>query len=71
MPARCRDLLVQHPNQPRPTAAKAADENDEEERAFYHHTQPLGYGGYAPRGTSLSWGFLLVVGPSGLWRPKI
>ena len=42
MPDRCRDH-VQHPNQPRPTAAEAAVENDEEAHAFYHHTHPPGY----------------------------
>ena len=41
---RCRDL-VQHPNQPRPTAAKATDEDDVEAHAFYHHTHHPGYGG--------------------------
>ena len=41
---RCRDL-IQHPNQPRPAAAEATDEDDEEARAFYHHTHPPGYGG--------------------------
>ena len=40
---RCRDL-VQHPNQPRPMAVEAT-ENDEKARAFYHHTHPPGYGG--------------------------
>ena len=40
---RCRNL-VQHPNQPRPTAAEATDEDDEA-RAFYHHTHPPGYRG--------------------------
>ena len=41
---RCRDL-VQHPNQPRPTAAKATDEDYVEAHAFYHHTHHPGYGG--------------------------
>ena len=41
---RCRDLF-QHPNQPRPMAAEATDEDDEEARAFCHHTHPPGYGG--------------------------
>ena len=36
---RCRDL-VQHPNQPRPMAAEATDEDDEKTHAFYHHTHP-------------------------------
>ena len=40
----CRDL-VQNPNQPRPMAAEATDEDDKEAHAFYHHTQPPGYGG--------------------------
>ena len=31
MPGRCRDL-VQHPNQPRPMATEATDEDDEEAR---------------------------------------
>ena len=44
MLGRCRDL-VQHPNQPRPMAAEATDEDDEEAHAFYHHTHPPGYGG--------------------------
>ena len=34
---RCRDF-VQHPNQPRSTAAEAADEDNEEAHAFNHHT---------------------------------
>ena len=46
---RCRDL-VQHPNQPRPMATEATDEDDEEahafyytrRHAFYHHTHPHG-----------------------------
>ena len=41
---RYRDL-VQRPNQPRPTAAEATDENDEEENVLYHYTHPPGYGG--------------------------
>ena len=41
---RSRDL-VQHPHQPRPMAAEATDGDDEEARAFYHHTHPPGYGG--------------------------
>ena len=41
MPDRYRDF-VQHPNQPRPTAAETTDE---EGRAFYHRTHPPGYGG--------------------------
>ena len=44
MLGRCRHL-VQHPNQPRPMAIEAADEDDEEASAYYHHTHPLGYGG--------------------------
>ena len=40
---RCRDLF-QHPNQPRPTAAEATEEDEEEARAFYHHPHPPGYG---------------------------
>ena len=32
-------------NQPRPMAAEATDEDDEEAHAFYHHTHPPGYGG--------------------------
>ena len=38
-----RDLVL-HPNQPRPTAAEAADEDEEEARAYYHQTHPPGYG---------------------------
>ena len=53
---RCRDL-VQYPNQPSPTAAEATDEDDEDARAFYHHTRPPGYGGLAPRGEFLVLGF--------------
>ena len=60
MPGRCRDL-VPHPNQPRPTAAEATDEDNEEARAFYLHAHPPGYGGKAPSGSSLSWVFLLVA----------
>eukprot|EP00614_Pseudopedinella_elastica_P024742 CAMPEP_0172645378 /NCGR_PEP_ID=MMETSP1068-20121228/239702_1 /TAXON_ID=35684 /ORGANISM="Pseudopedinella elastica, Strain CCMP716" /LENGTH=174 /DNA_ID=CAMNT_0013459615 /DNA_START=173 /DNA_END=697 /DNA_ORIENTATION=+ len=41
---RYRDL-VQHPNQRRPMAAEATDENDEEAHAFYHHTHSPGNGG--------------------------
>ena len=41
---RCRDR-VKHPNQPRPTAAEATVEDDEETHAFYHHPYPPGYGG--------------------------
>ena len=33
------------PNQPRPTAAEATDEDDEEALDFYHHTQSPGYRG--------------------------
>ena len=44
---RCRDL-VQDPNQLRPTAAEARDEDEEEARAFYHHTNPLAMGGVGP-----------------------
>ena len=44
MLGRCQEL-VQHPNQPRPMAAEAADEDDEEARAFHHHTHPPGYRG--------------------------
>ena len=44
MLGRCRDL-VQHPNQPRPTAAEATDEDGEEARAFYYHTHPPVYWG--------------------------
>ena len=44
MPDRCRDL-VQHPNQPRPTAAEATDGDGEEAHATYHHTHSPGYGG--------------------------
>ena len=40
----CRDL-VQHPNQPRPMAAEATDEDDEEAHAFYPPTYPPCYGG--------------------------
>ena len=40
---RCRDL-VQHPNQPRPMATEATDEDDEEAHAFYHHTRPWLWG---------------------------
>ena len=47
MPDRCRDL-ARHPNQPRPMAAEAADEDGEEAHAFYHHTNPPGYGAYPP-----------------------
>ena len=36
---RCWDL-VQHLNQPHPMAAEAADEDDKEAHAFYHHTHP-------------------------------
>ena len=39
MLGRCRDL-IQHPNQPRPTAAEAADQDDEEANAFYHDNPP-------------------------------
>ena len=39
MLGRCLDL-VHYPNQPRPTAAEAADEDDEGTRAFYHRTYP-------------------------------
>ena len=51
MPGRCWGL-VQHHNQPRPTAAEAIDEDDEEEYAFYHHTHPPGYGGGPLEGAS-------------------
>ena len=44
MLGRYRDL-VQHSNQPRPTAAEATDEDYEEAHAFYHHSHPPGYGG--------------------------
>ena len=44
MPDRCWGL-VQHPNQPRPMAAEATDEDDEEAHAFYHHTRPSGHEG--------------------------
>ena len=44
---RCRDL-VQHPNQPRPMATEATDEDDEEARAFYHHTHPPWLWGVGP-----------------------
>ena len=44
MLGRCRDL-VPHPNQPRPMATEAIDEDDEEAPTFYHHTHPPGYGG--------------------------
>ena len=37
--------LVQHPNLPLTMATEAADEDDEEAYAFYHHTHPPGYGG--------------------------
>ena len=57
---RCRDL-IQHPNQPRSMATQAPDEDDEEARAFYRHTHPPGYGGLVPRGSSMSWVFLLVT----------
>ena len=60
MPDRYRDR-VQLPNQPRPMAAEAADEADEVAHAFNHHTHRPGYGGLAPRGSSLSWGFLTVA----------
>ena len=53
MPVRCRDL-VQHPNQPRPTAAEAADGDGEEARTFYYH--PL-----AMRGRPLKGGPCLGV----------
>ena len=45
MPGRFLDL-VWRSNQPRPTAAEAADgdEDGEEARAFYHHTHAPGYG---------------------------
>ena len=43
MPDRLRGL-VERPNQPRPTAVEATDEDDEDARAFYHHTYPPGYG---------------------------
>ena len=36
------------PNQPRPTAAEATDEDDEEANAFYHHTHPLLLWGVGP-----------------------
>ena len=41
---RCRDL-IQHPYQPCPMAAEAADQDDEEAHAFYHHTHPPNIGG--------------------------
>ena len=44
IPDRCRDL-VQHLNQPCPTAAKAIDEDNKEAHAFYHHSHPLTMGG--------------------------
>ena len=44
---RFRDF-IQHPNQPRPAAAEATDEDDEEARAFYHDIYPPGYGGVGP-----------------------
>ena len=40
-----RRNLLPHPNQPRPTAALATDEDGEEARAFYHYTHPPDYGG--------------------------
>ena len=43
-------------------AAEANDEDDEEARAFYLHTQPPGYGGYAPRASPLSWVFVPRLG---------
>ena len=55
-------------------AAEAADEDDEKAHTFYHHTNPLGYWGYAPRGSSLSWVFLLVAStippPSGVKKKQ-
>ena len=41
---RFRDL-VQHPNQPRPTAADTTGADGEEARAFYHHKHPSGRAG--------------------------
>ena len=41
---RCRDL-VQHPNEPRPMAAEATDEDDEEAHAFTTTPTPLAMGG--------------------------
>ena len=41
---RSRDL-VQHPNQPRPTAADVTDADDEGAWAFYHHNHPPGRAG--------------------------
>ena len=41
---RFRDL-VQHPNQLRPMATEATDEDDEKAHAFYHHNHPPGYEG--------------------------
>ena len=42
---------------------EATDEDAEEAHAFYHHTHPPGFGGVdpSPRGSSLSWGLLLVA----------
>ena len=39
MPDRCLDL-VRYPNQPRPTAAEATDEDGDESQTFIHHSQP-------------------------------
>ena len=50
---RRRDL-DRHPNQPRPTATEATDEDDGEAHASYHHTQPPGNGEQASRGSSLT-----------------
>ena len=44
MPDRCRDL-VQHPNQPRPAAAEATGEDNEDSHTSCHRTRPPGYGG--------------------------
>ena len=54
MLGRCRDL-VQHPNQPRPTAADSIEADDEEARAYYYHNHPPGREGQAPREGSLVW----------------
>ena len=48
---RCRDV-VRHPNQPRPTAAEATDEDEKEAHAFYHHTHPLAMGDRPLEGAS-------------------
>ena len=51
------DYLVCSP----PNNFAATDEDDEKAHAFYRHTYPPCYGGQASRGSSMSWGFMLVA----------